>query len=44
MSRYREKLADKIREGYSCRTLFWVYFLFLILVGVIIATMYFYNR
>ncbi len=36
MSSYREKLADKIREGYSCRTLFWTYFFVLGLIAAII--------
>ena len=44
MNRYREKLADKIRRGYSCKTLFWVYFFVFGIIGAIILAAYFGNK
>lgn len=41
MNKYRDKLADKIRAGYSCRTLFWSYFFILgIILAIILYAIY----
>jgi len=40
MGRYRDKLADRIRDGYSCRTLFWSYFIVLLIIGIIVLLIY----